>query len=242
MERSHHFRHPGSLLWRRVTAHWKNQRDNLATVVDWVVMLYIIVPGLLLGGGLYRELWTSPLPGWVQFLPLQAVVGILLFMFSGRVLLFFEEADTLYLRQQREWMKGLMIGGMAYSHAVSTIKGLIISVLALPILVREHEITGTALMTLLAVTVVCAWCANLWTAMIRSRYKGWRKHLMTYVVRWLSFGLLTLLVTFWLQSYVVIWAAVLLLLILLFFSAENVWPCRGPSWPMRAKMQRLGCS
>lgn len=227
MERSHHFRHPAALLWRRVTAHWKNQRDNLATVVDWVVMLYIIVPGLLLGGGLYRELWTSPLPGWVQFLPLQAVVGILLFMFSGRVLLFFEEADTLFLRQQREWMKGLMIGGMAYSHAVSTTKGLIISVLALPILVREHEITGTALMTLLAVTVVCAWCANLWTAMIRSRYKGWRKHLMTYVVRWLSFGLLMLLVTFWLQSYVVIWAAVLLLLMLLFFLSRKRLAMRG---------------
>lgn len=100
MDRSYHFSHPGALFWRRVTAHWKNQRDNLATVVDWIVMLYIIVPGLLLGGGLYRELWTSPLPGWAQFFPLQAVVGILLFMFSGRVLLFLEEADVLFLRQQ----------------------------------------------------------------------------------------------------------------------------------------------
>ena len=46
MDRSYHFSHPGALFWRRVTAHWKNQRDNLATVVDWIVMLYIIVPGL----------------------------------------------------------------------------------------------------------------------------------------------------------------------------------------------------
>ena len=34
MDRSYHFSHPGALFWRRVTAHWKNQRDNLATVVD----------------------------------------------------------------------------------------------------------------------------------------------------------------------------------------------------------------
>ncbi|MEC0309903.1 ABC transporter permease [Paenibacillus lautus] len=227
MDRSYHFSHPGALFWRRVTAHWKNQRDNLATVVDWIVMLYIIVPGLLLGGGLYRELWTSPLPGWSQFFPLQAVAGILLFMFSGRVLLFLEEADVLFLRQQRGWMKGLMIRGMAYSHTVSAIKGLVVTVLVLPILVREHEITGIALVTLLVITAVCAWCANLSTAMIRSSYKGWRKYVMTYLVRWLSFGLLALLVTFWLESYMVLWAAALILLMVLLLLSRKRLAMQG---------------
>ncbi|WP_098741918.1 ABC transporter permease [Paenibacillus sp. EZ-K15] len=227
MDRSYHFSHPGALFWRRVTAHWKNQRDNLATVVDWIVMLYIIVPGLLLGGGLYRELWTSPLPGWAQFFPLQAVVGILLFMFSGRVLLFLEEADVLFLRQQGGWMKGLMIRGMVYSHTVSAIKGLVVTVLALPILVREHGITGIVLVTLLMITAVCAWCANLLTAMIRASYKGWRKHVLTYIVRWLSFGLLALLVTFWLESYVVLWAASLILLLVLFLLSRKRLAMQG---------------
>ncbi|MGG4104004.1 ABC transporter permease [Paenibacillus lautus] len=227
MDRSYHFSHSGALFWRRVTAHWKNQRDNLATVVDWIVMLYIIVPGLLLGGGLYRELWTSPLPGWAQSFPLQAVVGILLFMFSGRVLLFLEEADVLFLRQQGGWMKGLMIRGMVYSHTVSAIKGLVVTVLALPILVREHGITGIVLVTLLMITAVCAWCANLLTAMIRASYKGWRKHVLTYIVRWLSFGLLALLVTFWLESYVVLWAASLILLLVLFLLSRKRLAMQG---------------
>lgn len=215
MNRSQQLSHPGALFWRRVLAHWTYQRKSLATVVDWIVMLYILIPGLLLGGGLYRELWTSPLPGWAQFLPLQAVVVILLFMFSGRVLLFLEEADVLFLRQQREWMKGLLIRGMAYSHAMSALKGLLFTLLALPILVREHEITGGTLITLLVITVVCAWCTNLWAGMIRSSCKGWRQHLLIYAVRWLSVGLLTLLVSLWLEVYAVLWTIVVILLIVL---------------------------
>ena len=117
-------------------------------------------------------------------------------------------------------MKGLMIRGMAYSHTVSAIKGLVVTVLA-PILVREHEITGIALVTLLMMTAVCAWCANL-TAMIRSSYKGWRKHGMTYLVRWLSFGLLALLVTFWLESYAVLWTALILLMVLFLLSRKRL--------------------
>ena len=130
MDRSYHFSHPGALFWRRVTAHWKNQRDNLATVVDWIVMLYIIVPGLLLGGGLYRELWTSPLPGWAQFFPRRRWQAFCSLCSQAESLLFLEEADVLFLRQRRGWMKGLMIRGMAYSHTVSAIKGLVVTVLA----------------------------------------------------------------------------------------------------------------
>lgn len=227
MDRSQQFSHPGSLFWRRVFAHWKFQRGSLATVVDWIVMLYILIPGLLLGGGLYLELWTRPLPGWVQFLPLQVMVVILLLMFSGRVLLFLEEADVLFLRQQREWMKGLMIRGMAYSHTMSAFKGLLFTVLALPILVREHGMTGTTLITLLVITAVCAWCANLLAGMIRSSYKGWRKHVMIYMVRWLSFGLLMLLVSLWLETFVVLWAAAAILLIALFLVSRRRLAMQG---------------
>lgn len=222
MEHAYRLRNPKTLFWRRVTAHWRYQRDILGTVFDWVVSLYILVPGLLLGGGLYRELWNSPLPGWTQLLPLQAVVGILLFVFSGRVLLFLEEADVLFLRRQREWVKGLMIRGMIYSHAVSAIKGLLAAFLALPILVRQYDITGIALVALLMTTAICAWCANLMTAMIRSRDKGWLKHLKAYTMRWVSFGLLTLLVTYGLHNAALWTAALILLIVLLLLSRKRL--------------------
>ncbi|KOP65058.1 ABC transporter [Bacillus sp. FJAT-18019] len=227
MEHANRLRSSNALFWRRLTAHWRYQRDILGTVFDWIVSLYIFVPGLLLGGGLYRELWNSPLPGWTQLLPLQAMVGILLFVFSGRVLLFQEEADVLFLRRQREWVKGLMIRGMIYSHSVSAIKGLLATFLALPILVRQYDITGIVLAALLMTTALCAWCANLMTAMIRSRDKGWRKHVKTYTVRWISFGLLTLLVTYGPHIQAVLWIAVLILLIVLFLLSRKRLAMQG---------------
>lgn len=227
MKHVHRLRSPNALFWRRVTAHWRYQWGVLGTVFDWVVSLYIFVPGLLLGGGLYRELWISPLPGWTQLLPPQAVVGILLFAFSGRVLLFQEQADVLFLRRQGDWVKGLMLRGMIYSHIVSAIKGLLVTILALPILVRQYDITGIALAALLVTTALCAWCANLMTAMIRSKDKGWRQHVKTDTVRLISFGLLTLLVTYGLHTSAALWTTALILLIVLFLLSRKRLAMQG---------------
>ncbi|GAB6928715.1 hypothetical protein JCM10914A_26980 [Paenibacillus sp. JCM 10914] len=215
MNRSNHFKSPRSLFWRRWRAHLKYQRDNLASVADWTVMLYIIVPGLLLGGGIYREFWTRPLPEWMHLLPLPLVSAFLLFMFSGRVLLFLEEADVLFLRQQPRWVKTLMIRGILYSYVVSVIKGLLALILVLPIVVRGHGISGSTLLSMLALTAALAWCGNMLARIIRARSKGWRRHVITFFSRVLTFALLSVMVTLWLEIQWLIWLSVVLLLFLL---------------------------
>lgn len=215
MLRSRQVKNPGSLFWTRVRSHWNHQRASLATVADWTVMLYIIVPGLLLGGGIYRELWTRPLPVWVDYIPVQGAASLLLLMFFGRVLLFLEEADVLFLRQHPHWIKGLMLRGMGYSICVSTVKGLLFTGLALPFLVRGYGFSGTALISLLLAAAACAWCANLAGRMIRSRYKGWTRRLAGYFSRWLFFGTFMLCVTFGLKTPLVLWLGAVIFLVLL---------------------------
>ena len=50
---------------------------------------------------------------------------------------------------------------------------------------------------------------------------------MTYLVRWLSFGLLAPLVTFWLESYAVLWTVALILLMVLFLLSRKRLAMQG---------------
>lgn len=62
---------PNAIFRRRLVSHWSYQRSNIGAVVDWVIMLYILIPGLLLGIGLYRDFLTRPLPAWIELIPFQ---------------------------------------------------------------------------------------------------------------------------------------------------------------------------
>lgn len=180
--------HPGQLFRRRVLSHWKHQISVMKSVADWTVMLYILIPGLLLGGGLYMELWTSPLPAWVEWIPQQAAAAALLFMFSGNVLLFVEEGDMLFLRQQPRWMKGLMLRGMVYSITVTTLKGLLFLLIALPFLYRGFQLDSWTLIAWGLLAAGTSWCTNLMVQRIRVRFLGFKKWLFSNFMRWLSYA------------------------------------------------------
>ncbi|KKO50832.1 ABC transporter permease [Paenibacillus sp. DMB20] len=193
--RKQSLRHPGRLFRRRVATHWKNQISALRSVADWTVMLYILVPGLLLGGGLYRELWTTPLPAWMELIPYQAAAALLLYMLSGSILLFVEEADALFLRQQPHWIKGLMGRGIAYSFSVFTVKGLLFTLIALPVLVRKFGLDAWDLAGWGLLAAGVGWTASLIVHRTEVRYRGIKKWLLSASMRLASLILYLVLLT-----------------------------------------------
>lgn len=182
-------RHPGSLFRRRVAAHWRQIAATLRSAADWTVMLYILIPGMLLAAGMYRELWTAPLPGWLQLLPYQTAVSVLLIAFSGRLLLFVEEADVLFLRQNLRWMRGLKGRGMVYSFSVITVKGLLLTVIAMPVVIRGFGLSGVQLAGFGLLAAGTGWLASLAVHGIRTRWKGFRAGLFAVLVRTASLAL-----------------------------------------------------
>ncbi|NMO97378.1 ABC transporter permease [Paenibacillus lemnae] len=183
---SSHIRKPSQLFRRRLFTYWKQQLAAVRSVADWTVMLYILVPGLLLGGGIYRELWTMPLPAWLEWLPPQTAAAVLLFIYSGSIVLFVEEADALFLRQQPRWMQLLRRRGMLYSLSAAVVTGTCITLLLLPVLLRGFHLSGLQLAGWVLLAVGIGWNASLLTHTVKVRFAGIRKIILSGLVRSLS--------------------------------------------------------
>ncbi len=83
--------------------------------LDWTVWLYLLVPGLVIGIGLYREWWIE-MPGWAVMVPWTLFpLPFFLYMSMSSLRTFTEEADKLFMLQRPRWLRCLWIYGMLYT-------------------------------------------------------------------------------------------------------------------------------
>ena len=165
---------PQMIFWRRFRTYIEQQRKALATVVDWIVMLYILIPGLLIGGGIYIDFWTDPLPVWSERIPLSLFAILIWFLFSGKMLLFLEDADVLFLRQQQTWMKKIMFRGVLVSSLMNIGKGCLLSVLVLPFMVRNFEFFLADWITFFIYIAVLSCVTGLAGRIVSVSNSGWK--------------------------------------------------------------------
>ncbi|WP_020619661.1 ABC transporter permease [Paenibacillus daejeonensis] len=146
--------------------------------LDWTVWLYLIVPGLFIGGGTYLEIWQSP-PSWLLQLPAGLYPAILIIsLLLGRLRTFMEEADVLFLVQQRSWLRVLVLRGILYTFIVQMITTALLFVPLLPYLVRGLELSWEVIAIgygwTVAFKMICSITANLMDA----KWTGWRRHVI----------------------------------------------------------------
>ncbi|WP_366291089.1 ABC transporter permease [Paenibacillus sp. AN1007] len=211
---------PHLLYQRRQKEHLREQWRNLKLVVDWTVWLYLLVPGMLYFIGYYASLWTKALPAWASGgISFPLLTGIIeLIILTGGVLLFIEEADVLFLKSRRVWMRTLMLRGLLRVTVLQLGKMILITAVVAPLFVRVY---GMSLVQIVMTTLWLGTAASLQVIaihMIKVRYTGWR--------RWLSLaslviamGWMTVRTSAWMSGDMYTWkimlsiAAVLLLLI-----------------------------
>jgi len=120
-----------TLIRTRVARHWRVQYRMWKTALDWTVWLYFIVPGLAVGGGIWLDWWREP-PLWLAGLHegwMAAPFAVL--AMSGRLRVFLEDADVLFLRQRPAWERGLKAFGIAYSFGMHLVSAaLVLSLLS----------------------------------------------------------------------------------------------------------------
>ncbi|WP_168929033.1 ABC transporter permease [Paenibacillus dokdonensis] len=174
------FPNPASLFRRRLKSHFKELAAVLRSVADdWTVFLYILIPGLLLGGRLYYGLWKEPLPDWSGQLPF-TIIPVLLMLFAsiGGILLLVREGDVLFVVQRQAWLQGIMLRGSLYSMASAAVKTAVCYLLLLPFLIRQFHEDSLFAVCLLFFTLAFEWVLMWSKHLIRVQTGGWRRRLL----------------------------------------------------------------
>lgn len=170
---------PRRLFLIRLKNNGKEQFRVWNSVLDWTVCLYLVIPGLIIFGGLYRELWQR-LPEWAADVPWTKLYPFVIFaiMAFGRIRTYVEEADRLFLLQQPTWLKMLKRYGMFYSFVKQAFVLLIPFGILLPFLIRAGEMKWEHV----GAAYLYAWLYGMVIAMvfhqIKSITRGWRLWLL----------------------------------------------------------------
>ncbi|MGZ7443372.1 ABC transporter permease [Paenibacillus sp. TH7-28] len=183
------------LFFRRWRDRLRLQLGVLRSTFDLTILLYIGIPGLLLGGRAYYGLWRDELPAWLVSLPFAAVPALLLFLVYslGGLSLYIEAADVLFLRQRPRWIKGLMLRGWRLSMARQAAVLCAVFAVLSPLLVRVYGMSGTAIAAWIAVTYGLKAVQMLLANLLGVLTTGWRR----IIYSWLSYGLLSAVFLVW---------------------------------------------
>ncbi|MEK5034876.1 ABC transporter permease [Paenibacillus sp. FSL R7-0302] len=190
-----------NLLRRRLFSHFREQTAIIRTAVDWTVLLYILIPGGLLGGRFYYGYWNGNLPGWFSHVPFVVVPSLLaILLATGGIVLLLQEGDLLFLRQRQNWISTILKGGMVYSLAVTALKMAAVYVILLPFLIRGYDLSAASAYGLLALTITCSWAVKLLGHIVKVQRQGFRRRLWLILAVAVPCGIYLRLALFWKDS------------------------------------------
>lgn len=216
------------LFRRRLFSHWREQSSIIRIAADWTVLLYIIIPGLLLGGRFYFGFWNDDLPGWFSNLPFLLLPALLAILIgTGGLILLLQEGDLMFLRQRQSWINTIMLRGIIYSLAVTTLKIGAVYGLLLPFIIRGYGLTATEAVSLLFLTLACSWCVKLLGHMVRVQRQGWRRWLWQIPAIALPCGIYIRVAQLWSSHPVLLWLTAALFAFAALFAIRQRLLLRG---------------
>lgn len=163
----------GSLFRRRLLQHWKFQYGVWRIAIDWTVMLYLLIPGLLIGGYFYKS-WWQEMPSWSEPVPFILLIGIVfLLCWTSSLRLFIEAPDQLFLRQQASWIQTLIRRGLMYSTIWHLFFGAVLVMLFAPFLVNRYGLTTQQLILFMALTMLLKTTLAFARNLVNGRLVGW---------------------------------------------------------------------
>lgn len=185
---------PVQLFIHRVIENIKFQFRSIKLIVDWIVALYIVIPGVVIGGFLYAELWTKT-PDWFQFVPITLVpVIVFIAMSAGSFRYFIEGGDQLFVLFNKRWLRTLIRCGFIYTLIKKLIVAAVIAILLLPLLILQFKLPGTMITSLFFFSAMYTFILSILKLRIDFYLKGWKLfvvklifngiHLVIFVLVW----------------------------------------------------------
>jgi ABC-2 type transport system permease protein len=206
------------LFRRRLFSHWREQSAIIRTAADWTVLLYIVIPGSLLGGRFYYGFWTGEIPGWTEVLPFMMIPLLFaILLLTGGMVLLLQEGDLLFLRQRQHWIRSILLRGIIYSLTVTALKIAAVFAVLLPFIIRGYGLSAGAAGALLLLTVTASWSIKLLGHIVRVQRQGFRRWLWLIPAVTVPSGIYLRLATYWENSPLLLIAAAAV------YAAVTVW-------------------
>lgn len=167
---------PSQLFRIRLKRNGKEQFRAWTSVLDWTVWVYLLIPGLFISGGLYRELWMD-MADWADQIPWTILYPIVLFiiLMFGRLRIFVEEAERLFLLQHLHWLQVIKRWGILYMLVSKAVILLLPFVVLLPFLWKVERLSLQQFILAYTFTLLIGLAMSLGSHLLVGRFKGWRK-------------------------------------------------------------------
>lgn len=171
---------PWRLALRRCWTFWSASANAWRLTLDWTVLLYLVLPGLWIVGGIYTD-WLRHPPDWLARLPERtSAAALAALMLRARLRTFADPGDALFLRASRRWVAALTRAGLAYTLAARLAVAAAAGGLLLPLLPAEPawRLADGAVFVLAAALMGFVW--TLLRDRAERRWRGWRRAAAVY--------------------------------------------------------------
>ena len=170
------------LFFRRIVSDWKYQYQVWKTAVDWIVALYIVIPFIAIFINYYLSWWRKA-PGWLGYIPLNALLGIILvFAWSGTIRIFVQEADQLFLLQRKAWISRIMTYSLGYSIIYNFVVTSLLLIILAPFLLFYYGFSPIGVIWLTVFVFILKNCMGLAKQLVELRFQGWTQRIMRTVI------------------------------------------------------------
>jgi ABC-2 type transport system permease protein len=203
------------LFCQRVISDWKYQYQVWKSAVDWIVALYIVIP--FSAGFMYYYLsWWRAAPGWLDYIPLNALSAIIVvFAWSGTIRIFVENADQLFLLQRKAWIERIIKYSLGYSIIHNLVVTSLLLIILAPFLLLHYGFSLIGVVWLTVFVFVLKNCMGLGKQLVELRFKGWAKRIMKLLILFISSVYVNQTVVLFLSRKALFYLLILILLIVL---------------------------
>lgn len=170
------------LFLRRLASEWNYQFQVVKTVVDWIVAIYIVIPFLAIFVDTYLSWWRQ-VPAEFNVVPLNEFLGIvLLFIWTGAVRIFVEDADQIFLFQRKVWMTRLIKYSIAYYLGLNFLITTLFCLVLAPFLLLHYGLNMYTFVWFTLITFVSRVSIGILKQLVEFRFRGWIRGLVKTVL------------------------------------------------------------
>ncbi|MFN7249455.1 MAG: ABC transporter permease [Anaerobacillus sp.] len=178
---------PYQLFLHRVKKEWNYHYSVWKTAIDWIVWLYVLLPILAVFCHQYYFIWSGQAQ-WLHSFPTEFSWFIFFFLSTkGTVRLFLQEADLLFLRQNKHWLETVMRFGITYSLFLNALQILILSAVFFPVWYIYEGATFSKIITFISFVYFFRLSLQFTKQMLTVTFQNWKLLLINITLILISF-------------------------------------------------------
>lgn len=178
-----------SLFQARRKLERRHNIKLLASLIDWTVALYLVIPTAIISFFLYKDFAIHVQTLWVAQVPLVIIILLLFFVTRlSNIRTYLQRADRLFLIQNRQQMIRLKRAGLYWTVAKHICLLSILLALLTPIFIKVHHLTFLDILFYLLLLFTISFTNALLQLHIQHKWQ----QLLAQIVVWLIGTLLFL--------------------------------------------------